>query len=106
MKLSKIYNKIPTFNCKPGCSDCCGIAPFARREWARVADKRQAYGIKCPYVGEHGCDIYEQRPVICRIYGAVDELPCPHGCGPERRLTRAETYKLVTKIWKGDEVLP
>jgi hypothetical protein len=28
------------------------------------------------------CSIYEDRPLICRLYGSVDKFACPHGCKP------------------------
>jgi hypothetical protein len=26
----------------------------------------------------HNCAIYEERPEVCRLYGNIDKLPCPH----------------------------
>ena len=82
-QLKKIYAAIPTFDCIPGCTDCCGPVPFSPSEWDRVDHKRQATSLKCPYTNG-GCDIYQFRPLICRLFGAVDSslLACPHGCAP------------------------
>jgi hypothetical protein len=27
--------------------------------------------------------VYDQRPLICRLFGTSKSLPCPHGRGPE-----------------------
>ncbi len=31
---------------------------------------------KCAYLGEKGCRIYEVRPAICRLFGAIKQMPC------------------------------
>ena len=31
---------------------------------------------KCAYLGEKGCQIYEVRPAICRLFGAIKQMPC------------------------------
>lgn len=33
---------------------------------------------KCAYLTEKGCAIYEIRPAICRLFGAVKQMPCTH----------------------------
>lgn len=100
--------KIPTFACKPGCHDCCGIVPFSDRErgaaaarapliaWTRLGDSWVPTGAlasgDCPFLGIDGCTIYDIRPPVCQLFGAVDDplMTCPHGCGPKRRLSAAE----------------
>ena len=100
----RLYEIIPTFQCKPGCTDCCGPVPFSRWEWSRVRDKRTG-DIKtliCPYAVRGRCEIYEKRPLICRLFGAVDEetLRCPHGCGPEKKLTAEEASNIMREYFK------
>src|SRR2546429_6087610 len=29
------------------------------------------------------CTVYEVRPMICRLWGMVEGMQCPHGCVPE-----------------------
>jgi hypothetical protein len=36
----------------------------------------------CPYLGENGCQVYGERPLICRLFGTTPRLPCPNGKGP------------------------
>lgn len=31
---------------------------------------------KCQYLDDNGCMIYEVRPAICRLFGAVKQMPC------------------------------
>jgi len=44
--------------------------------------------------------VYGNRRYICRLFGATDDMPCPHGCGPEKRLTHAETEALNTGLFR------
>ncbi len=101
-KIRALYREIPTFTCVPGCTDCCGPILFTRAEWARVKDKRMATSLDCPYSLAGKCDIYEQRPFICRLYGAADDprLTCPHGCRPEKLLTADRTGELTDAYQK------
>lgn len=51
--------------------------------------------LKCPYRGKlTGCTVYELRPFVCRVYGVVPGLPCPHGCTAIVPLTKDEEAKL------------
>jgi len=102
-KHQRLYNKIPTFECKPGCTDCCGPVPFSKWEWSRIKDKRNARGLNCPYAVNGRCDIYEQRPLMCRLYGAVETLQCPYGCGPINKLTDAQAKEILQEYMKLDK---
>ncbi len=97
-EIRKLYERIPSFQCVPGCTDCCGPVPWAKSEWAQVKDKRKAKSINCcPYASSAGCDCYEYRPLICRLFGAADHplLTCPHGCGPKEKLTDSEAREMI-----------
>lgn len=93
--LEKFYAQIPTFKCIPGCFACCGPVPFAKCEWDRIEDKREATGITCPYASASGCAIYDKRPLICRLFGTTDDLPCPHGCRPAFLMMRSVASEMV-----------
>jgi Fe-S-cluster containining protein len=55
---------------------------------------------KCPYCSPTGCEVYLHRPVVCRLFGAVDGMECPHGKRPAKRLSRDVTKKLTAEYWK------
>ena len=80
---------IPSFACTPGCHDCCGPVTTSSEEMARLPEKneveheRALAELSCPYLGENGCTVYEERPLICRLFGTTAKLACPNGQGPE-----------------------
>lgn len=90
-----LRKQIPIFKCVPGCHACCGPVPFSRWEWDRVVDKRKALDLSCPYISEEGCAIYSQRPIMCRLFGAVPEMKCLHGCTPLKMLSSEKGRKLL-----------
>lgn len=42
--------------------------------------------LSCPHLGEGGCEVYEERPLICRLFGTTPMLLCPHGRHPEKMI--------------------
>jgi hypothetical protein len=55
--------------------------------------------LSCPYLGGGGeCEIYDQRPLICRIWGMVEQLPCEWGCQPEWLLTEREVAQMMREL--------
>lgn len=97
-ELQKLYAKIPTFECEPGCNDCCGPVPFSVWEWSKVIEKKKSPdGLQCPYSTSTGCSIYENRPLMCRIFGTVDDerLECPRGRAPAQKLSAEEGADIV-----------
>ncbi len=80
--------QIPAFACLPGCHDCCGPVLASTDELARLppaSAERHAAAIEhwdCVHLGEQGCSVYDERPLVCRLFGTTPRLPCPHGRGP------------------------
>lgn len=80
--------RIPTFACTPGCHDCCGPVTASAEEVSRLPQKSAAEHdaalaeYNCVYLGEHGCTVYAERPLICRVFGTTPRLRCPNGKGP------------------------
>lgn len=77
--------RIPAFTCKPGCHDCCG--PVAASSWeveqmGPPPPKKRAQELECAFLGPDGCTVYAERPLLCRVFGTVPRLPCPHGQRP------------------------
>jgi len=91
-KIRFLRKQIPSFACKEGCHDCCGPVTASSIEVARLpvksdAEHEQALAeLNCPYLGENGCEVYEERPLICRLFGTTKNLPCPNNCAPEQMI--------------------
>lgn len=50
----------------------------------------------CPfYEAGGGCKVYEERPFMCRLYGTVENLRCPHGYGPAKLMPAQRGNELV-----------
>jgi Fe-S-cluster containining protein len=49
----------------------------------------------CPALADGRCTVYEDRPTICRLWGAAQSMPCPHGCTPADALTQEESHELL-----------
>ncbi len=104
-RLDAVYAKVPNPGCKGLCHDACGSVAMTSLEHLRIVAR---HGVNLPLVaapavngdpvtalglrgdrcraltGDHQCSIYPDRPLICRLYGAADPLPCPYGCVPEK----------------------
>ena len=39
--------------------------------------------LNCVHLGPNGCEVYDERPLICRLFGTTPRLPCPNGRRPE-----------------------
>ena len=80
---------IPTFECVPGCHDCCGPVTASSEEMSRLPVKSDAVHaaalaeLSCPHLGDKGCEVYAERPLICRLFGTTPRLACPNGKRPE-----------------------
>lgn len=112
--LVKAY--IPEFQCKSGCHDCCGLVPFSDSEKRAVEQirplevwepfisgswvlKSALASLTCPFIVAKGCGIYENRPMVCRLFGAVDHqmMQCPHGCGPAEKISDVASRALIAQ---------
>lgn len=99
--LKKIYKRVPDCHCKGLCVQACGPVPFSATERAKVEslaphgwiDWENPVGtyipvsdensdLICPFLQQGKCSIYDDRPLVCRMYGAAEKLQCEHGCKP------------------------
>lgn len=55
---------------------------------------------QCPYLVMRRCSIHDQRPLICRVFGAAVGLPCKHGCRTERIVPDKEVEDAIRRIEK------
>jgi Fe-S-cluster containining protein len=87
-KLDRLRERIPSFTCIVGCHDCCGPVTASSEEMARLPVKTEAEHdaalaeLSCPHLGQHGCEVYNERPLICRLFGTTATLLCPNGMRP------------------------
>jgi Fe-S-cluster containining protein len=89
-QIIKFYrNRIPSFECIPGCHDCCGPVTTSPEEMSRLPVKTEAEhdealaNLSCPHLGVNGCEVYDERPLICRLFGTTPSLACPNGRRPD-----------------------
>ncbi len=99
--LAGLYEQVPTVSCKGLCDDTCGPIGMGHREWARiaragvrlpsraVADEAarrlwaRGENYQCPALIDGRCSVYDQRPMVCRIWGVSEGLECPYGCADD-----------------------
>lgn len=122
-ELKKIYGKIPELKCVRGCTECCGdptkpikegYLPFTPLFWSKIeAENIRRYlkekGIKervvknplepCPYIENGKCLIYPVRPLMCRLFGVVEDLKCPY-VKPKFYLATQEANELIQKVYE------
>lgn len=103
-KVDQLRRRIPNFACKPGCHDCCGPVTATSEELSRLpvrsaAEHEAALAEwNCVHLGPNGCEAYEQRPLICRLFGTTPRMPCPEGRGPETptdELVVSQVHQLI-----------
>ena len=95
-----LYRRIPSAQCKGLCWGACGPILVQADELTAI-EEADGTGVKredglCPYLNsEQRCSVYEARPLICRLYGVVEGLPCPHDCISLRTLSNEEVEQLL-----------
>ncbi len=96
----QLYAKIPRFKCIEGCTDCCGPVPWSSFELAAAgltAPPPERADKQCQFALKGGCEIHERRPLMCRLFGTVEDLRCPHGRGPLQLLSVDEGHAIVRR---------
>jgi hypothetical protein len=107
--LSAIYLELPRIACAGKCQDSCGPVPMSRAEerhfrlaGADVPDvlaMLRSGNLACPHLDPFGrCSVYAIRPMICRLWGMVEKMRCPHGCTPERWLSDGEAREFLLRV--------
>lgn len=102
MNLKEIYQKFEGFQCLGKCKDSCGPVVISTEEEAIIGPMEWDDSLTCNHLSTLGtCSIYENRPFLCRAFGAIDTplLKCPFGCKPI--LTAAEGRELTAKHFRG-----
>lgn len=105
--LQALYDSLPKIECQGRCWMSCGIIEMSPRERQRIKERGIRISTQQEALSrdrEHFCEaltddrrcaVYEIRPMICRLWGIADGMPCPWGCKPERVLSRIEAYTLI-----------
>jgi Fe-S-cluster containining protein len=74
---------------------------MGRVEWQRICKRvghePRATSLTCPLLQNARCSVYLIRPMICRLWGLVETMPCLWGCVPERYLTREEGFEFLAR---------
>lgn len=98
-ELKKLHDQIPSFKCIKGCTDCCGPVFMTELELSLIGFQRIPHSTKCPYAQKGGCSIYDRRPIICRLFGVVNDkfLTCSFGKGPALKLDNDTSRWILTK---------
>ena len=87
--ITHLRKHIPSFECVPGCHDCCGPVTTSSEEMSRLPVKTETEhtdalaDFNCVHLGPNGCTVYAERPLICRLFGTTAKMPCPNGRRPE-----------------------
>lgn len=102
-QLKQLHARVPEVHCKGLCTDACGIIAMQGFEAHRIVQQTGEWPsfdgetALCSFLKEGRCSIYDIRPLICRIWGATNQLRCPHGRVPDRWLSDAEARALLSQ---------
>ena len=109
-RLNKIYDLIPSFDCKH-CQKCSApimwfkpeeinIKEFIKKqelEYITWSDEEfKTNKMKCPYLQHNRCTIYPVRPMVCRLQGTITQLICPNN--PHPLLTKKHYQRIIHKL--------
>ena len=111
-EVAALYARIPKIQCQGKCQSYCGpvvqLGAYTEAERPDVESAlRDAHipqpaqlSTSCAALDQNGrCTIYASRPAICRLWGVAEGMaPCPHGCEPQRILTKAEANEILKAL--------
>lgn len=118
--LDELYRSLPRVRCLGECwSSCSGDIQMSPLERDRIQQRgvRMVPGGLVPIQGgkmaatacsaldqtKLVCRVYEDRPMICRLWGIFESLACPWGCKPEGGyIDDVEAMRLLNlALWYG-----
>lgn len=102
------WAKVPKLRCRGLCQSSCRVWQATPSEVAlleKVATVRPQ-GTQCPFLVENRCSVYPLRPLVCRAWGTVPSMACPHGCEPEEWLSATALKALSDSIDEGRSASP
>ena len=82
---------------------------MSRVEWERIIERlgfepkagdfSTLLDLQCPMLSpDRRCNVYDIRPLICRLWGLVRTMRCPWGCVPERWLSHEDGHRLLARV--------
>ena len=103
--LSALYAQVPDIECKGLCHQSCGPLVLGSRERAAIRSHGVTIpdlALRCPALNRFNrCAVHPARPMLCRLYGVAEGLPCGFGCVPERVLPDVEARALLAQVDPG-----
>ncbi len=106
-RLDALYAEVPAIECQGLCWDSCGRLDMSSAERRRIKteggveipDGTKAAGpsLCVALTMFRRCGVYAIRPLVCRLWGVIESLPCTFGCRPERMLSDEEAYELIAQ---------
>ena len=120
-RMREIYAAVPKVNCKGLCAPACTNVPIMPLEALYLTRKHGAAvemgrhrtkdfptlgsNAPCQFLKDGRCSIYNDRPLICRMYGhdippveGFRPLECTHGCTAETPFTVGEFLHLTAEM--------
>lgn len=110
----RVWSKIPALaTCSGQCWESCGPVEssvieheLTARAGVRVPHQQEMLRSGCEWcpalTADRRCAVYDVRPTICRLWGAVETLPCVYGCVPEGgRLSHEDGFVL---LWEAMDI--
>jgi Fe-S-cluster containining protein len=78
---------------------------MSKPEWQRIKLAKRIAGascMDCEYLVDSKCSVYQDRPFMCRLFGATldAKIACPYGCGPASPLTVQQAHMLLRRYIK------
>lgn len=98
-----LYAGLPDIDCRRQCARHCGPIVVPEAEWRRMqratGGAPEAESVVCGHLDAAAglCRAHPLRPLICRLWGVLESMPCPYGCEPERWVTQAEADALLER---------
>lgn len=96
-QLEQLYRALPTVACQGLCFASCerhveaSVAETAviagqGVDLDAVTDTGACPALRVNPFGQPRCSVHASRPMICRLWGVAEAMPCPHGCTTSRPL--------------------
>lgn len=104
--LRELYVQVPAMlDCRGRCHDSCrsplDVSFHEAARARRVSGIRLVPGDGCRgcslLTDENRCAVYDDRPMMCRLFGTARGLECAHGCRPVRWLSESQATWLFLR---------